>query len=106
MPDTHTAHTDVETLIRALDVADSIPGAAALRERSYQLLRLAPAATVVDVGCGAGRAVAELAGRGAAAIGVDPDPDMLATARSRFPDLDLRSADAAGLPLADGQAHG
>jgi SAM-dependent methyltransferase len=61
---------------------------------------------VIDVGCGTGRAVAELAGRGARAVGVDLDPAMLAAARSRFPDLDLRAADAAGLPLGDAQAHG
>jgi ubiquinone/menaquinone biosynthesis C-methylase UbiE len=33
---------------------------------------------------------------------VDLDPAMLATARSRFPDIDVRAADAANLPLRDG----
>jgi ubiquinone/menaquinone biosynthesis C-methylase UbiE len=106
MPETHTAYTDTDTLIRALDAAETTPGAAALRARSYQLLRLPPEATVVDVGCGTGRAVAELAEHGARAIGVDLDPTMLAAARSRFPDIDLRAADAADLPVGDGQAHG
>ena len=82
MPDTHTAYTDSERLIRTLDAAEALPEAAALRERSYQLLRLRPGATVVDVGCGAGRAVAELTGHGARAVGVDLDPAMLAAARS------------------------
>jgi len=106
MPETHTAYTDTDTLIRALHTAENTPGAAALRARSYQLLRLAPGVPVVDVGCGTGRAVAELAEQGARAVGVDLDPGMLATARSRFPDLDLRAADAADLPLGDGEAHG
>jgi ubiquinone/menaquinone biosynthesis C-methylase UbiE len=106
MPETHTAYTDTGTLIRALDTAENTPGAVALRARSYQLLRPAPGAPVVDVGCGTGRAVAELAERGARAIGVDLDPGMLAAARGRFPDLDLRAADAADLPLGDGEAHG
>jgi ubiquinone/menaquinone biosynthesis C-methylase UbiE len=106
MADTHTAYTDTDTLIRLLDAAESMPGAARLRARSYQLLRLPAGATVVDVGCGTARAVAELAEHAAHAIGVDLDPAMLATARRRFPDIDVRAADATALPLGDGQAHG
>ena len=106
MADTHTAYTDTDTLIRQLDAAETLPAAARLRARSYQLLRLPPDATVVDVGCGAARAVAELAEHAARAIGVDLDPAMLAAARRRFPGIDVRAADAAELPLGDGQAHG
>jgi ubiquinone/menaquinone biosynthesis C-methylase UbiE len=106
MAETHTAYTDIETLIRALDAAEAVPSAARLRARSYELLRLPPGATAVDVGCGTARAVAELAEQGARAVGVDLDPAMLAAARSRFPDIDVRAADAADLPLGDGQAHG
>jgi ubiquinone/menaquinone biosynthesis C-methylase UbiE len=106
MTNTHTAYTDPDTLIRVLDAADAMPGAARLRERSYELLNLTPGATVVDVGCGTGRAVAELTERGAHAVGLDLDPAMLAAARTRFRDIDVREADAADLPLPDGQAHG
>jgi ubiquinone/menaquinone biosynthesis C-methylase UbiE len=106
MAETHTTHTDTDTLIRMLDAAETMPAAARLRARSYQLLRLPPGGTVVDVGCGTARAVAELAEHGARAIGVDLDPDMLAAARSRFPGIDVRLADAIALPLGDGQAHG
>jgi ubiquinone/menaquinone biosynthesis C-methylase UbiE len=106
MADTHTAYTDTDTLIRQLDAAEALPAAARLRARSYQLLRLPPDATVVDVGCGAARAVAELAEHAAHAIGVDLDPAMLAAARRRFPGIDVRAADAAELPLGDGQAQG
>jgi ubiquinone/menaquinone biosynthesis C-methylase UbiE len=106
MTDTHTAYTDTDTLIRLLDAAENMPAATRLRARSYQLLRLPPGARVIDVGCGTARAVAELAGHGARAIGVDLDPAMLAAARARFPDIDVRAADATELPLGDGQAHG
>ncbi|MGH3387449.1 MAG: methyltransferase domain-containing protein [Actinomadura sp.] len=106
MTDTHTTHTDTDTLIKVLDAAEAIPAAARLRTRSYQLLRLPPGATVVDVGCGTARAAAELAEHGAHAIGVDLDPAMLAAARSRYPDLDVRAANATDLPLDDGQAYG
>jgi ubiquinone/menaquinone biosynthesis C-methylase UbiE len=106
MTGTHTAYIDTDTLIRQLDAAEAMPAAARLRARSYQLLRLPPDATVVDVGCGAARAVSELAGHAAHAIGVDPDPAMLAAARRRFPGIDVRAADATALPLGDGQVHG
>ena len=106
MTDAHTVYTDTDTLIRVLDAAETMPAAARLRARSYQLLRLPPGATVVDVGCGTARAVAELAEHAAHAIGVDLDPAMLAAARSRFPGIDVRAADAIELPLDDGQAHG
>jgi ubiquinone/menaquinone biosynthesis C-methylase UbiE len=106
MSETHTAYTDTDTLIRQLDAAEAMPAAASLRTRSIELLRPAPGATVVDVGCGAARAVAELAAGGARAIGVDPNPDMLGAARRRFPGIDVRAADAAELPLGDGEAHG
>jgi ubiquinone/menaquinone biosynthesis C-methylase UbiE len=106
MAETHTAYTDTDTLIRVLDAAETLPGAAQLRAHSYQQLRLSPGATVVDVGCGTGRAVAELAEQGAHAIGVDLDAAMLAAARARFTDIDVRAADATDLPLANGQAHG
>jgi ubiquinone/menaquinone biosynthesis C-methylase UbiE len=104
--ETHTAYTDIDTLIRVLDAAEAMPAAVRLRARSYEVLRLPPGATVLDVGCGTARAVAELAGHGARAIGVDPDPTMLAAARGRFPGIDVRAGDAAELPLDDGQAHG
>jgi ubiquinone/menaquinone biosynthesis C-methylase UbiE len=106
MTSTHTAYVDTDTLIRQLDTAEAVPAAALLRARSYQLLALPRDGTVVDVGCGTARAVAELAEHAARAIGVDLDPAMLAAARRRFPDIDVRVADATRLPLDDGQVHG
>ena len=104
--ETHTAYIDADTLIGAIDAADRMPAAVQVRARGYQLLRLPADATVVDVGCGTGRAVVELAEHTAHAIGIDLDPAMLDAARSRFPDIDVRVADATDLPLDDGQAHG
>src|SRR5437868_6960256 len=99
----HTRYTDTAALISSLDASESTPGAVALRSRSYAMLRLQPGDVVVDAGCGTGRAVSEL---GAGAIGVDLDEAMLSAARSRFPGIDVRRADAVSLPLADGSARG
>ncbi|QID37033.1 methyltransferase domain-containing protein [Streptomyces albus] len=99
-------HRGTEALLAALDAADQTPNATRLRARSYELLSPAPGSTVVDVGCGAGRAVAELAERGIHAVGVDPSPWMLAAARKRWPEAEFREAGAEDLPFADGSVHG
>lgn len=96
----------MESLIRLLDVADALPGADTLRARSYELLELPYGAAVVDVGCGAGRAVGELAERGSRAIGVDVSEQMIAAARLRWPDADFRMGDAYDLPIEDGEVAG
>ncbi|TMR10493.1 methyltransferase domain-containing protein [Nonomuraea turkmeniaca] len=93
-------------LIQVLDAADAMPDVTALRARSYELLDLRDGAGVVDVGCGAGRAVGELAERGARAIGVDLSDEMIAVARGRWPQADFRVGDACVLPLEDGTVAG
>src|SRR6266700_219625 len=95
-----------EALISQLDAVDESPGAAALRARSYELLRAAQGALVVDVGCGAGRAVAELTGQGVRVMGIDVSDQMIALARQRWPCGEFRVGDAYALPLEDGQAAG
>ncbi|MEV0644126.1 methyltransferase domain-containing protein [Phytomonospora sp. NPDC050363] len=95
-----------EALIRLLDRSDNLPGAAALRARTYELLRTGPGSRVADVGCGTGLAVAELASSGAEAVGVDSDPGMVAEAVSRRPGADIREAGAEALPFADGELAG
>ncbi|TDB85160.1 methyltransferase domain-containing protein [Actinomadura sp. KC216] len=77
-----------------------------LRTRSYELLDLAPDAAVVDVGCGAGRAVAEMDEQGARAVGIDPAERMISLARERWPSADFRVADAYDLPFEDASVHG
>ena len=96
----------IEALIRQLDAVDDSPGAAALRARSYELLRAAQGALVVDAGCGAGRAVAELAARGVRVMGIDVSDEMIALARARWPYGEFRAGDAYALPLGDGEAAG
>lgn len=93
-----------DSLIALLDRADVLPGAAELRARTYDLLH--PGSPVVDVGCGAGRAVAELNERGVRAIGVDISEQMVAAARTRWPGGDFRLGDAYRLPLGDGEVAG
>ncbi|MPZ81439.1 MAG: methyltransferase domain-containing protein [Actinophytocola sp.] len=95
----------MSTLLNMLDALDSLPGSVELRARSYELLGPVEGRTVVDVGCGGGRAVHELGARGARAIGVDLDPDMIAAARTRW-DAELHVASAYELPLGTGEAHG
>ncbi|WP_427924163.1 methyltransferase domain-containing protein [Streptomyces sp. cg40] len=97
---------DTEALLAVLDAADETPSAVRLRARSYELLSLVPGSTVVDVGCGGGRAVAELAGRGVRAVGVDAGPWMLAAAQSRWPKAEFRDAEAEELPFADNSVRG
>ncbi|WP_110945922.1 methyltransferase domain-containing protein [Streptomyces avicenniae] len=99
-------HAHEPDLLARLDAAERLPGAEELRAYSYDLLRAAPGARVVDVGCGAGRAVAELDARGLRAAGVDPDAQTLAVARHRWPGADVRVADAYGLPFADASLDG
>ncbi|MEV0093851.1 methyltransferase domain-containing protein [Streptomyces sp. NPDC050738] len=96
-----------DSLIAVLDAAERMPGAAGLRERIAELLGVSPGQRVVDVGCGTGRAVAELAElRGVRTVGVDPDERMIAVARERLPAGDFRAAGAYALPLGEGSVHG
>ncbi|GGO20221.1 methyltransferase domain-containing protein [Microbispora bryophytorum] len=95
-----------QSLIALLDRVDRHPGQAALRARSYELLGLAAGSRVVDVGCGAGLAVAEMAALGARPIGLDVDGQVIEVARSRHPGLEFRRSDACDLPFGDGELAG
>ncbi|AHH21496.1 putative methyltransferase [Nocardia nova SH22a] len=103
---THDGPSADETLIRALDAAETLPTASELRAASYELLHLPPAGAVVDIGCGAGCAVSELTRRGYRAVGVDAGAPMIATARHRWPGADFRIGDATSLPLESDSMHG
>ncbi|SDH71469.1 methyltransferase domain-containing protein [Nonomuraea jiangxiensis] len=106
MPNNIADEPDVATMIALLDATETLPGAAELRARTYELLDLPAGAGVVDVGCGAGRAVAELAERGARAVGVDLHEETVALAARRWPGRDFRLADACDLPFEDGELAG
>jgi len=92
----------MSTLLKLLDALDDRPQAVHLRERTYEGL----GDGVVDVGCGSGRAVGELAARGVRAIGVDTDPGMVEVAAARWPAGEFHVADATALPLDDGSVTG
>jgi ubiquinone/menaquinone biosynthesis C-methylase UbiE len=84
------------------DTVDDLPFARDLRRRTYEGL----GDVVVDVGCGTGRAVGELAALGARAVGVDLDEGVIEVARRRWPEGEFRVGDAAALPLDDGSVSG
>lgn len=94
--------TAMSTLLTLLDAFDDLSQARNLREHTYQAL----GDTVVDVGCGSGRAVGELAARGVRAIGVDVDPAMIEIAIERWPASEFHVADVTALPLDDGSVTG
>jgi SAM-dependent methyltransferase len=89
-----------------LERIEERPGAEELRAESYRLLDLSPGATCVDVGCGAGHAVADLTAAGLKVIGVDADPEAIEAARIRVPDAMFHVAHSDGLPLEDASMDG
>lgn len=94
----------MSSLLAVLDAIESEPAAFALRARSYELLGDLTGRTVIDMGCGSGRAVGELAERGAHAVGVDVDPEMIAVARERWPAGEFHVGNATELPFETGSA--
>jgi len=100
------ASNDAERLIAWVDWIEGLPQVNDLRKRSYELLGLAPGATAVDVGCGTGRAVADLASTGVAATGYDASESMIEMARRRFPGLDFRIGTAERLPVETASVQG
>ena len=96
----------MSSLLAVLDAVDAQPVAVELRARSYELLGDVTGRTVVDAGCGGGRAVAELIARGARAVGVDLDPEMVAVARERWPAGEFQVGDACELPVETGSVSG
>jgi ubiquinone/menaquinone biosynthesis C-methylase UbiE len=97
---------DAGRLIAFLENIERLPSAVAMRQRTYDLLHLRVGDRVVDVGCGPGKAVAELLERGIQATGVDNSQAMIRRAQQRFPSADFRLGPAEGLPFRDGYLHG
>jgi SAM-dependent methyltransferase len=64
-------------------------------------------ATVLDLGCGSGRPVAQyMAEQGLQVTGVDSSPTMISLCRSRLPDHEWIAADMRGLALAHPGSEG
>jgi SAM-dependent methyltransferase len=91
----------MEVLYRTRDVVRR-------RRLVREALRPAPGERIVDIGCGPGFYVSELAhevGEAGAVVGVDSSGTMLGAARARCRELgnvELLEADASSLPLAGG----
>ena len=94
---------EAEQFVAYLDEADRQPVIVELRRTIAERLDLRPADALLDVGCGTGTALFELAARVARAVGVDLSEEMLEVARSRArPGVELLRSDAAALPFDDG----
>jgi ubiquinone/menaquinone biosynthesis C-methylase UbiE len=89
-----------------LERIEERPGAAELRAASYRLLGLKRGASCVDVACGAGHAVAELAAKGLKVTGVDTDSEAIDAARDRAPGAMFHVARSDDLPLEDESMDG
>ena len=92
-----------------LDRTDTLPDVVRRRQRSYELLNLRPGTSVVDVGCGLGTVVRELAARigpSGVVMGVDVSETMVAEARRRAQRagaaVRFHAGGAEQLPIEDG----
>lgn len=73
------------------------------RRAILEALALRPGDRLLDVGCGGGLLLRDALRTGATATGIDHSAEMVELASARAPDADVRHADAAKLPFADGR---
>ncbi|MGB7394306.1 MAG: methyltransferase domain-containing protein [Pricia sp.] len=64
-------------------------------EQLIKLLDPKPHERILDLGCGSGQLTATISESAKEAIGIDASPEMIADARSKFPDIDFQVGDAA-----------
>lgn len=89
--------------LRARDWAEIQEGTARpLYEDAHRRAGVTSGTAYLDVGCGSGMAAGLAAERGAHVSGIDASPALLAIARERVPDADLREGDLESLPFGDG----
>ena len=76
-------------------------GFTALAEAAARMVRdlVVPPCRVLDLGCGGGTLLRDLVDAGFGAWGIDLSPDMVALARRRVPEADLRVGDALRVDL-------
>ena len=67
----------------------------------HQRLDLGPGIRLLDVACGSGLAIELACIRGASCSGIDASPRLVAVARDRNPDCDVRVGDMQALPWPD-----
>ena len=103
---------NVAALIAGLEARGGAPAQVRLRRRFLRFVPVRPGARVLEVGCGSGvvlRDLAARAGRGGQVVGVDSSRAMLAAARRlcrpgpRSARIALRHGDGAHLPFAPGE---
>ena len=70
-------------------------------EAAFDAMDLRGGMTLLDAGCGSGLALELAARRGATPTGLDASEALLAVARERVGDADLRQGDLEALPFAD-----
>jgi SAM-dependent methyltransferase len=85
----------------AIAEQDEQPWLGPAYELALGRLAIGPGSRVLDVGCGAGRFCRLAADRGARIAGLDATRQLVAIARGRVPEADLRVGDLQFLPFAD-----
>jgi SAM-dependent methyltransferase len=81
------------------DVAE--PSQTPFFEAALDALGIESGTLLLDAGCGAGLALVLAAQRGAVVTGLDASAGLLAVARERLPEADLREGDLEALPYED-----
>jgi ubiquinone/menaquinone biosynthesis C-methylase UbiE len=113
-PGSRDAFTDIDRsadpagFVRVLDALTALDFVRAYKRRTFELLGVQPSERVLDLGCGTGEDVQELAhlvGPGGRVVGVDRSETVIAAARERLLGTDLpvefQVADAYALPFPD-----
>jgi ubiquinone/menaquinone biosynthesis C-methylase UbiE len=110
----HIDHAGSQRFVESLDRQQQLPFFGEVRQHLIDLLAPQPGQTLLDVGCGAGDDVIELArrvGPDGLVIGIDKSDHMLDVARTRAADqaasnVEFRVGDAQDLPLDDHSVDG
>ena len=113
-PDPRGAFTDIDRaadpagFVRVLDALTALDFVRAYKRRTFELLRLQPGTSVLDLGCGSGadvQALADLVGPSGRAMGVDRSETAIAQARERVQvtnqTVEFQVADSYALPFPD-----
>ncbi len=77
------------------------PGQTPFYEAVFDEIRVGSGTRLLDVGCGAGLAMVLASKRGAVVAGLDAAEGLLAVARDRLPETDIRVGDLEELPYGD-----
>jgi SAM-dependent methyltransferase len=85
---------------RSVDFYSRDPGLWPIEERLIREFTRPPPASILDLGCGAGRTTHGLRRAGWKTCGLDLSEPLLRSAQRRFPDLPLLQADATALTFA------